>query len=315
MKVALYGAGQLNRFVAEILSRREVVEVVGPFGRDRREEALTSGADAVVIATTSFLDEVAPDIEIAVLHGSNVVTSCEEAANPFVAHGDLARRLDALARRHGVTVLGAGLNPGLAFDALVLTAAGACWDVETIVVERIVNLSGFSETILTRLGVGFDPPDFERLAATGQITGHIGFPQSIRVVAGALGVSIERIERHIEPVFAEHDYRRATGTTRHGQSAGFRQRYTASVGGAPWFEARFVGHLEPVDIGLQPLDRITIEGSTPVRLEIAPGLNPQQSSSAVIANSLVRLVAAPPGWLTVANLPPAVPAPPGADQR
>src|SRR5580658_10518550 len=129
MKVALYGAGSVSRSASRILSQRQGIEVLGVFGRQDRERALTSGADVVVIATTSFLSEVGPDIRLAIEHGSNVLTTSEEAAYPFGAHAELAAELDSLARERGVSVLGGGVNPGFAFDALVLTATGACWDV------------------------------------------------------------------------------------------------------------------------------------------------------------------------------------------
>jgi 4-hydroxy-tetrahydrodipicolinate reductase len=310
MRVALYGRGGVNRNVSGVLARRGGFEVLGPYGRDQRDLALASDADAVVIATTSFLTEVAPDIETAIEHGSNVLTTCEEAAYPWTAHGEIAEHLDDLARRRGVSVLGGGVNPGFAFDALVLTATGACWDVESIRVQRVVNLSGFSEAIIARLGIGVRGEQFDGLVASGTITGHIGFPQSMRVVAGALGVSIERIERQIEPIIGERDYERPAGRTERGLTAGFRQHYTAISEGRPWFEAVFTGHLDPGDVGRAPLDRIEILGSTPVSMEISPGLNPQLASSAMVANSLVRLVAARPGWITVADLPPASPAAP-----
>jgi hypothetical protein len=47
MRVALYGAGQVSTNVARVLARRPWAEVLGPFGRDRRDEALGSGADVV----------------------------------------------------------------------------------------------------------------------------------------------------------------------------------------------------------------------------------------------------------------------------
>jgi 4-hydroxy-tetrahydrodipicolinate reductase len=252
---------------------------------------------------------VAGDIRLAIESGSNVLTTAEEAAYPWAAHGAIAAEVDALARQHGVSVLGAGVNPGFAFDALVLTASGACWDVASIAVKRVVNLSGFSEAILARLGVGYGLEEFEQRAERGEITGHIGFPQSMRVVAGALGVAIERIDRVIEPVLGERDYERQKGRTTAGTTAGFRQHYVAVVDGAAWFDATFTGHLEPSHLGLAPLDSITIEGSTPVHMEMSPGLNPQQASTALVANSLRRLVAARPGWLSVADLPPATSVP------
>src|SRR5579862_4614586 len=183
MKVSLYGAGGVGRRVSGILARRADFEVLGPFSRSQRDEALRCGADVVVIATTSFLDEVASDIRVAVAAGSNVITTAEEAAYPWDEHRVLAETIDTLAKSHGVSVLGGGVNPGFAFDALVLTASGACSEVESITVERVVNLSGFSEAILKRLGIGHPPEEFGAMVQAGDITGHIGFPQSMRVVA------------------------------------------------------------------------------------------------------------------------------------
>ena len=308
MNVALYGVGNVSLNVAEVLSRRDGFKVLGVFGRDDREAALTSGADVVVIATTSFLEEVAPDIRLAVESGSNVLTTAEEAAYPWASHGVLARELDILARERGVSILGGGVNPGYAFDALVLTATGACWDVASIEVERVVNLSGFSETILARLGIGYELEEFADRVRSGSITGHIGFPQSMRVVADSLGISVERIDRVIEPIVGDRAYERPYGDTRAGLTAGFHQHYTCVVNGEPWFTALFTGHLDPTALGLAPLDSITIAGGTPVHMEIRPGLNPQIASVALVANSLRRLVAAPPGWVSVADLPAATPA-------
>jgi len=307
MRVALYGAGQVSGNVAEVLGRRPGIEVLGPFSRSQREEALRSGADVVVIATTSFLAQVAPDIRAAVEAGSNVITTAEEAAYPWAVDAPLADELDRLARERGVTILGGGLNPGFAFDALVVTAAGAAWDVESIRVARVVDLSGFGETVLRRIGIGYTEEEFEAGTREGQITGHIGFPQSMRVVAGRLGVELERIERRISPLVAAREFTSRDLPVPPGHTAGFEQHYQGIVAGRPWFEALFTGHLDPTALAKEPRDEIWIEGSTPVHLVADPGFNPQIGSSALVANSLRRVVEAAPGWVTVADLPPATP--------
>jgi len=294
VRVAVYGAGQAGSAVAALLARGGV-DVAGPFGRDGRAAALTGGADVVVITTTSFLAGIAADVRTALDAGSNVLTSAEEAADPWAADPALADELDALARERGVSVLGAGLNPGFAFDALVLTAAGACVDVRALRVERVVDLSGFGPAVLARLGVGHAPDAFAAGVAAGTITGHLGFPQSMRVVARAFGVVIERIDRAIDPLL------------RAGVTAGFEQRYTAVAGGRPWFEARFTGHVDPAAARLVTRDVIELDATPPVRMEISGGLPSQAGSAAVLANSVARVAAAPPGWVTVADLPPALP--------
>jgi 4-hydroxy-tetrahydrodipicolinate reductase len=309
LRVGFYGAGQVATNTAEILRGRSGVAVLGPFGRDRRDEALRTGADVVVIATTSFLAEIADDVRDAVEAGSNVITTAEEAAYPWANDAATADRLDAAARSRGVTILGAGLNPGFAFDALVLTASGVVPEVESLLVERVVDLSGFGETVLRRIGVGHSAESFEAGRRAGSVTGHIGFPQSMRVVAGRLGVEIERIDGEVEPVFAERELAARSLVVRPGETAGFRQRYRAISGGRVWFEALFLGHVAPGEIGENPRDAIAIRGPHGgVNLGVTPGMNPQTGSASIVANSVRRIVAAPPGWTTVGDLPPAVPA-------
>jgi len=309
IRVAFYGAGQVSTNTAAILRRREGIEVLGPFGRAQRDEALRGCADVVVIATTSFLAEIADDVRDAVESGSNVITTAEEAAYPWANDPAVANRLDGLARDRGVTILGAGLNPGFAFDALVLTACGAVAEVESLLVQRVVDLSGFGETVLRRIGVAHSAESFEEGRRNGTVTGHLGFPQSMQVVAGRLGVPIEPIDRELEPIFAEADLPASSLLVRAGETAGFRQRYTAVSDGRAWFEALFTGHVSPAAIGLEPLDSIDVRGPYgDLHLEARPGMNPQRGSAAVVANSVRRVITAAPGWLTVADLPPAVPA-------
>jgi len=310
LSVAFYGAGQVSTNAAEILRRRADIEVLGPFGRAQRDAALRAGAEVVVIATTSFLSAIADDVRDAVESGSNVITTAEEAAYPWANDPATADRLDALARSRGVTILGAGLNPGFAFDALVLTACGVVAEVESLLVERVVDLSGFGETVLRRIGVAHSAESFEEGRRAGTVTGHIGFPQSMRVVAGRLGVEIERIDRELDPIFADTDLAASSLAVSAGETAGFRQRYAAvSAGGRTWFEAVFTGHVSPAAIGREPRDSITIRGPYGgVHLEATPGMNPQSGSASIVANSVRRVAAAPPGWTTVGDLPPAVPA-------
>jgi 2,4-diaminopentanoate dehydrogenase len=325
MRVAVYGAGQAGTAIAALLRERRAgglvgpsgraeraredrggtrFDVLGPFGRGERALALRGGADVVVIATTSFLREIAGDLHAAIDAGSNVLTTAEEAAYPWATSPEIADEVDARARERGVTVLGAGLNPGLAFDALVLTVVGASAAVAPLRVQRVVDLSGFGSAVLRRIGVGHSPEAFAAGVASGEITGHIGFPQSMRLVAARLGVEVERIDRQIAPIVADREHVATHVTVAAGETAGFEQRYVAIAGGEPWFTALFTGH---VDSTRPTRDAIQVASDPPIDLVISPGLNAQRGSAAVLANSVQRVVDAPPGWLTVADLPPAVP--------
>ena len=308
--VSIYGAGQLAGGVAAVLRRREQYDVRGPFGRDSAGEALDSGADVVIIATTTRLADVAPDIRRAVEHGSNVLVSAEEAANPFLADPLIAAELDARARAQGLSVAGAGLNPGLLFDTLVLTLLGAVADDVSIQVHRTVDLSGFGPAVLRRIGIGLSVADFASGLAAGTVLGHAGFPQSMSVVADALGLVVERIDRTLEPVFSDNDCQLASGeSVAAGRTTGVRQHYVAIVDGKPWFGASFFGHLDLPSVDRLPSDEIVFSRDSQVvqRFVAVPGFNAQAGSANMLANSVDRIIAAAPGWRTVADLPPAAP--------
>ena len=309
--VAIYGAGLLGTNVAKLLSIRPSLIIHGPFGRDERAKALQSGADVVIIATTTRLRDVADDAREAIDSGSNVLISAEEAALPFIVDDSLARSLDLLARKKGVSVAGAGLNPGLIFDALVLTMLGASPRGCRIHVRRVVDISGFGETVLRRIGVGKSESDFALAVEKEEILGHAGFPQSIHLVANALGLKVQRIEKMLLPVIAIQDIE-VFGklTIKKGESAGVNQTYTGIVDGEPWFIAHFFGHVALKKIKKDSGDDIDLMiNQKPIQsIKLRPGIGAQIGSQNMVANSIDRIMNARPGWVTVAEMAPAFPA-------
>ena len=205
---------------------------------------------------------------------------------------------------------GAGLNPGLLFDTLVLTLLGAVAEDVSIEVHRTVDLSGFGPAVRRRIGIGITVDEFAAGVADGTVMGHAGFPQSMSVVAGALGLEIERIDRTLEPVVDSDDRPIVSeDVVPSGRTTGVRQIYVAVVDGEPWFTASFFGHLDLSSVDRQPTDEIVFRRNSTVlqRFAATPGFNAQTGSANMLANSVDRIIAAAPGWLTVADLPPAAP--------
>jgi 2,4-diaminopentanoate dehydrogenase len=310
LSVSIYGAGQLGNGVAAALRAGGRCTVLGPFGRSDRQKALASGADVVLIATTTRLRDVAPDIELAVRAASDVLVSAEECAYPFVVDDALARRLDGLAVEHGVSVAGCGVNPGLIFDALVLTLLGATSGDCRIQAWRTVDISQFGETVLRRIGIGRSTDAFRDAVARDEILGHAGFPQSICVVADAMGLIVERIDKELQPITSESALELpGRFSIRPGESAGVNQTYTAYSDGRRWYTCHFLGHVDLKRLGKSPGDEVELwRGGVLVQsLQIRPGIAPQLGSQSMVTNSVERIVNARPGWRTVAELTPAHP--------
>ncbi len=308
--VAIVGRGQLGNAVAEVLRAGGRHEVRGPFGRAEYGEGTSSGADVVIIATTTRLADISGHVEAAVIAGSNVLVTAEEAADPSIVDPILSARLDDLARQRGVSICGAGVNPGLIFDALVLTLLGTTDALVDIVVRRTVDISGFGPAVLGRIGVGLDTVEFEAGVASGLVLGHAGFPQSMSVVAKAVGIRIDHVDRRLTPLISAEDVILANGVRiAAGQTVGVDQEYVGVAEGRPWYTASFFGHCALPSTGNSATDVIEFwrDGEIERSFVATPGIGAQQGSQNMVANSIDRILKARSGWISVADLPPATP--------
>ena len=325
IKVILSGVGGVGTNMVRLSGERPGIEVVAAYSRnpelaDRdlgeiagiepvgvrvtgKEAALAVPADVLLIATTSFLKEVASDIQDGVSAGLNVMCTAEEMASPFDIDPHIARSIDDHAQQAGVTVLGAGANPGYIYEVVGLALTGAVWRVDQIRVRRVVDLSGFSAGVLSRLGIGFEADDFRQRVDDHAIYGHIGFPHTMRSFARRFGVQLEGVEETIEATLATETMRGAAVEVATGESAGFVQRTTGVVGGRPWFIAEFVGHIDLASVGLAPRDSYEIDGLPDIRGVVEPGFNPQSTTIGALANFLPHVVGARAGLISVTDLP------------
>jgi len=76
---------------------------------------------SAIQATCAKLSEAAEEIFMLVNHGGHVISIAEEMAYPACASPTLAEELHCLTVARGVSIVGAGINPGFVFDVLVMT--------------------------------------------------------------------------------------------------------------------------------------------------------------------------------------------------
>src|SRR6185436_10081775 len=74
--------------------------------------------DVAVLCTSSSLKKVVPEFEAVLRLRVPIVSTTEELAYPVRGNAAAARKIDALAKRARVAVLGTGVNPGFTMDAL-----------------------------------------------------------------------------------------------------------------------------------------------------------------------------------------------------
>ena len=256
-----------------------------------------AGAVAVHMAG-SHLPQIEAQLADLLRQGYSVVSSAEELVWPTLRHPDIAARLDALAKEHGVAVVGAGVNPGFVMDVLPAVAASVCRDVERVEVSRIVNALTRREPLQRKIGSGLSPEEFERLAGEGRI-GHVGLAESCAFVAAALRLRADRIEEDLSPVVADHDVATTFLRVRAGQVRGIRH----SARSIDKDEARVVLRLVMALDEPAPCDEVRIEGRPPLHLRIEGGTPGDAATVAALLNAVPRVAAAPPGLHTLLTLP------------
>ena len=82
----------------------------------------------------------------------------------------MAKRIDALATRARVAVLGTGVNPGFVMDALPIALTGVCESVTAIEVDRVQDARIRRLPFQQKIGAGLTREEFAdkvRTAASG----------------------------------------------------------------------------------------------------------------------------------------------------
>jgi len=326
-RVAVWGTGMMGQGLLRfLLDRPNDVELVGAIVTNPAKEGKTVGEllgdcecdvrmttdsaavlqlkpDVVCICTQSNLHEITDQVEPAVRVGANVLCIAETLAYPWATDSAWAERVDALAREHGVSVLGTGINPGFILDALIVMWTSVCLRVDRIEARRVNDLSPFGPTVMASQGVGTTVEEFERGVADGTIVGHIGFQESIHLIARALGWEIDDIVETREPIVSTVERSTPHVRVAPGDVAGCRHIGRGYSKGELKIELvhpqQIHPHLEGVDTG----DYIRVIGDPEVNMANTPEIPGGIGTYASTGNYVPLIVEAPAGLLTVVDLP------------
>ena len=318
-----YGIGPIGASIAKLLREKRSVEIVGaidkdpakmgrdlgevvgaedaPWGvkvSDNADEVLAQAADIVMHTTSSSLVEVAGQLIECLKAGSCVVSTCEELSYPYRTHPELAAQLDEEARDWGVALVGTGINPGFVMDKLVITLAAVAQRIEHARAERIVDASKRRLPLQKKIGAGMNVEEFRAKVAEGVIK-HVGLPESVAMVADALGLAVDQISETIEPKVATERIETEFLAVEPGQAAGVHQIARGFSGG------KELVHLElQMYVGAKdPRDTITLSGHPGIRLEIPGGAHGDIATASVAVNSIPVILDAPAGLRTARDLP------------
>jgi len=253
--------------------------------------------DCALVTTSSDLPSCAPTFREILRRGKPIISTCEELIYPWLRHVGLSEELDELAKKHGGKLLGTGVNPGFLMDALPVMLTSVCKTVRGISCYRIQDASARRIPFQVKIGVGLDEAQFDAKVKNGTLR-HVGLGESLHFIAHYTGMKIERWDEDILPVKAERDLTSGVGPIPRGKVCGVRQTARA------YSDERVVLHMEfQASIGQRdPHDRITIDGDPPIDMVIAGGVHGDIATSAIVLNSIPKILSAPPGLHTMATV-------------
>ena len=209
MDAVIYGFGPIGRLIAECCAKRGI-NVVGAVdinpelkGRKLSEFGIQSDGvisdrlefegDVAFLCTGSYLDRVYPQIEECLRKGFNVISTCETLSYPGYRYPELAEKINSLAVENGKTVLGTGINPGFLLDALVVFLSAPFTEVERIKAVRCIDALKRREPFQKKVGIGLKLEDAEEKLEKGEITGHVGYAESVLLISEALNFSPDEV--------------------------------------------------------------------------------------------------------------------------
>src|SRR5580765_7804677 len=322
IRVMHFGLGPIGAAILKQISARPGFKVVGgvdvdpaKIGRDLGDVAGLAGRlgikvsgdaaralkstkpDVVVLCTSSSLKTVLPQIETILKSKTPIVSTTEELAYPVYTHIRLSRQIHALAKKAKVAVLSTGVNPGFVMDALPIALTAVCARVDRVVVNRIQDARARRLPFQQKIGAGMTTEQFQKQVADGSVR-HVGFTESIAMIADALGWTLDRITDNIQPKLASVTISSEFLAVDPGYVCGIIQDGVGYRKNEPVIKL----HMEAYLGAPESFDSVEIEGSPNISSKIVGGIHGDVATASIVFNSIPKVLQATPGLHTMRDL-------------
>ena len=330
IKIVIWGFGAMGKGMADMLLTKNGVEITGVCDlhpdlvgnsifnvleekQNSHKEVVVSNdidsllnkeeCDLVLLCTDSYTSKAFPKMKKILEAGINCISTAEEMAYPKAQEPELAKELNSIAKANGVTVLGTGINPGFIMDLLVIALSGTMIDVEHIEANRVNSLSPFGPAVMEEQGVGITVEEFNHGVETSTLAGHVGFAESIYMIADALGKKLDGFEQQMKPIVTTVDRQSKYGEALKGNVAGVNMTGQGFIDGNVFIDMKHPQQIEPEMEGTHTGDYINIKGTPNIHMAITPEIDGGIGTIAMCVNMIPHVLNARPGLKTMIDLP------------
>ncbi len=319
----MYGLGPIGAAVARQVASRKGFQIVGAVDIDHAKIGLDLGQvigldrklrvrvtndalgaikngkpDVAVLCTSSSLKQVMPQIETILKKKVAIVSTTEELSYPVGKNRALAKKIDALAKKAKVAVVGTGVNPGFAMDALPITLTGISERVDSIRVDRIQDARTRRLPFQQKIGSGLTTQQFAHKVKDGSVR-HVGLAESVTMIADAMGWKLDKVTDEIHPKIADQAVESELIAVDPGYVCGIIQDGVGYVKGKPLVTL----HMEAYLGAPESYDAVIVEGNPRISQKISGGLHGDVATASITVNSIPKILRVTPGLRTMADMP------------
>lgn len=322
--VAIYGLGPIGTLIAKTVLEKEDLSLVAAFevdpnkiGKDISEVIELSNKTGIIVSkssevenilkkenvdivlhsTSTYLEKIYPQIVKCIKSEVDIISTSETLANPWYCYPELATLIDEMAKKYCVTVLGTGINPGFILDILPSVMTAICSRVDHIYAIRSLDASKRRYSFQKKIGLGLDIKEFNEKMSKGELTAHVGYGESVDLIAAALGIKLDKIDEIQEPLIADKHLKTEYFNIEKGKVSGIRGYGIGYLNNKEFIKIELYSQ-----VGAEEYEEVIIKGNPSIKWK-SSGTPGDISTAAMVVNMIPKVLKAQPGLLRMIDLP------------
>ena len=152
-------------------------------------------------------------------------------------------------------------------------------------------------------GIGISVEEFKERKANNTMSGHVGFAESVGMIAEGLGLKVSEFSQDMNPITTDVDRKSPYGFAAAGSCAGVAMTAEAVLDNGMKVHMDHPQQIEPEQVGVQTGDYVIIKGTPNVNMVNSPEIEGGLGTIAMCVNMIPQVINADAGLVSMIDLP------------